>query len=99
MFWPDIPLGLRHMFRALKPGGMAYFGGGTGINTPAEIRESVVRKQKARSDGMGRSASCIPKVDHSMILHEMQQIGGKSSISSGKTGFWLKWHCEGKNAA
>ncbi|MFY9981707.1 MAG: class I SAM-dependent methyltransferase [Methanoregula sp.] len=44
-FWNDLPVAFSEVFRVLKPGGMAYIGGGYGS---ARIRDEILAKRKKR---------------------------------------------------
>lgn len=47
-FWQDIPRGLSEAYRVLKPGGIAFIGGGISRNMPKEQAEEFIRWARPR---------------------------------------------------
>jgi len=68
-FWENLPHGLSECWRVLKPGGMAYIGGGFG-NT--RLREEIATRMRERDPGWeekrrGWYANCSPHIVRSAL--------------------------------
>lgn len=55
-FWKDQVMALKEIYRVLKPGGVAFIGGGLGRYTPASMRKRLKgkRRQAVQERGEGR---------------------------------------------
>ena len=84
-FWQDLPAALLQIKRVLSANGVAFIGGGYGMETPEEIVAPIIAKRKERSQK-------IPKIDLDKLIKLAETIGGRAKIISKKgRGFWFIW--------
>ncbi|NLM17160.1 MAG: class I SAM-dependent methyltransferase [Candidatus Riflebacteria bacterium] len=88
-FWADLEAALKGVFKALKPGGIAFMGGGYGLSTPDSVIQEIERRF-----GLNQKKD-IPKVSPEELKKLAQKISGtngEADIASAKgRGFWLVW--------
>jgi ubiquinone/menaquinone biosynthesis C-methylase UbiE len=89
-FWGDLPGAFREIYRVLKPGGMAYIGGGYGS---LEARERVLAGRKKRGivdDPDNPSRPRFRKFRSGEIESSIETAGiGDYRIISDDSGFWM----------
>lgn len=54
-FWEDQVKGLQETYRILKPGGVAFIGGGLGRYTPLSMRQRLKGKQRRKLQAQGHT--------------------------------------------
>lgn len=90
-FWADIPRALANLRQALRPQGLAYLGGGFGLNTPPAVKQAIQREKERRLAQMPNPRP-IPQLDKMALLEVAQQLGGQARLELDGPGFWLIWH-------
>jgi SAM-dependent methyltransferase len=89
-FWGDLPVAFREIYRVLRPGGMAYIGGGYGT---ARIRDEVLAGRKARgiTDNPDHPARTrFRKFRAGEIEQSIEAAGIREyQIISDDSGFWM----------
>ncbi|MDD2472688.1 MULTISPECIES: class I SAM-dependent methyltransferase [unclassified Methanoculleus] len=89
-FWEDLPGAFREIYRVMKPGGMAYIGGGYGS---PEARESVLAGRKERGivdDPDNPSRPRFRKFRPGEIEDSIEAAGiGDYRIINDDSGFWI----------
>jgi len=89
-FWADLPAAFREIHRVMKPGGMAYIGGGYGS---ARIRDEVLagRKERGIVDDPDHPARArFRKFRAGEIEASIESAGIRDyRIISDDTGFWI----------
>jgi SAM-dependent methyltransferase len=85
-FWHDLSDCFKEIYRVLKPGGMAFIGGGYGLSTPSELIGPI----KEHSMNSSKKSS-IPRIEIATLLDEARICFPNPEIlSAPNRGFWLK---------
>ncbi|HNV71370.1 MAG TPA: class I SAM-dependent methyltransferase [Candidatus Ozemobacteraceae bacterium] len=90
-FWPDIPRALREIARVLSIDGFAFVGGGFGLSTPTEVKQSI-HAERNRRMAERPDLHPIPKLNHDEVLACALGIGGKAELAHDGPGHWLLWY-------
>jgi SAM-dependent methyltransferase len=89
-FWNDLPAAFREVHRVLRPGGMAYIGGGYGS---ARIRDEVLAGRKERGivdDPVNPARSRFRKFRQGEIEASIDAAGiSDYRIIDDDSGFWM----------
>ncbi len=92
-FWDDLPWALKEIYRVVKPGGVAYIGGGYGSN---EVRAKVIAWRKERGiidDPHSPSRTRFRKYQSAEITTILMQSHIKRySLIDDESGFWIIIH-------
>ncbi|MEA4923810.1 MAG: class I SAM-dependent methyltransferase [Syntrophomonadaceae bacterium] len=82
-FWNDLPQAFREIYRALKPGGMTYIGGGFGSE---DLKRGIERKMREIDENWEAKAKKRLEhptaSDYAAILHKLN-ITGEIKITNG----------------
>jgi len=87
-FWKDVPQAFREIYRVLKPGGMAYIGGGFGT---AELKSKITQPMEKRDPAWSQ---CVEKRLNKTNLDSFKKALHVAEIDHYRTiddesGFWI----------
>ncbi len=88
-FWEDLPKGLSEAYRVLRPGGIAFIGGGFGNSAlKREIVAAMKEKDPGFEEGMKERIQSMPPERVAVALHS---VGiSNYTIINDETGYWVR---------
>jgi ubiquinone/menaquinone biosynthesis C-methylase UbiE len=85
-FWTEIERCFAEIRRIMKPGALAFIGGGYGLSTPEAVVEPILKRKKS---GAGKKS--IPRLDlDKLILIARKSFENATIQQAPRRGFWLK---------
>jgi SAM-dependent methyltransferase len=88
-FWPDQLAGLRECYRILKPGGVAYVGGGFSRVLDPQIRTSLAEGAAKRFDS-GETSDWRPITEELVAEAKQSGIDGARFETEPIAGWWIE---------
>lgn len=98
-FWKDPVKGLEEIVRILKPGGVAYIGGGLGRYVPDTMRQRLIKANREARKKRGETRPSLEAVRElaDEALHPIKEVSYQvvPDDSEGKNGKWVEIKKEG----